>query len=210
MPHVVYLHSALQRNRVRADSSADRQMLLRYNKWDCVVGLGLAGLVNLAMLCIAAGLFHSAGMNDVSDLTEVHAQLGAMVGGGAALAFAVALMASGLSSASVGAHAGQIVMVGFMNWQMPLIARRAITMAPALLILAIGVNPTQALVISQIVLSFGIPFALVPLLLLTRRRSIMGDMVNQRGTTVAMTAITVIITGLNLYLLYEVGAGFFD
>ncbi|NMO00021.1 Nramp family divalent metal transporter [Gordonia sp. TBRC 11910] len=208
MPHVVYLHSALQRNRIRADSSADRQVLLRYNKWDCIIGLGLAGVVNLAMLCIAAGLFHSAGMTDVSDLNEVHAQLGAMVGGGAALAFAIALMASGLSSASVGTHAGQIVMAGFMNWRMPLLLRRAITMAPALVILAIGVNPSEALVVSQIVLSFGIPFALVPLLLLTRRRSIMGDMVNRLGTTIAMLVITVVITGLNLYLLYDVGAGF--
>lgn len=207
MPHVVYLHSALQKNRIRADSAADRQVLLRYNKWDCVIGLGLAGVVNLSMLCIAAALFHSSGMTDVSDLDQVHAQLGAMVGGGAALAFAVALMASGLSSASVGTQAGQVVMAGFMNWQLPLFLRRAITMAPALVMLAIGVNPSEALVVSQIVLSFGIPFALIPLLLLTRRRSVMGDMVNRRATTAAMAAITVVITGLNLYLLYDVAAG---
>ncbi|MFW0790671.1 Nramp family divalent metal transporter [Gordonia sp. CPCC 205333] len=207
MPHVVYLHSALQRNRVRADTAADRQVLLRYNKWDCIVGLGLAGVVNLSMLCIAAALFHSAGMTDVSDLDEVHAQLAAMVGGGAALAFAIALMASGLSSASVGTQAGQVVMAGFMNWRVPLFLRRAITMAPALVILAIGVNASEALVISQIVLSFGIPFALVPLLLLTRKHSVMGDMVNRRGTTIAMAAITLVITGLNLYLLYDFGSG---
>ncbi|GAB18464.1 manganese transport protein MntH [Gordonia effusa NBRC 100432] len=207
MPHVVYLHSALQRNRIRADSASERQTLLRYNKWDCIVGLGLAGVVNLSMLCIAAALFHSAGMTDVSDLDEVHAQLAAMVGGGAALAFAIALMASGLSSASVGTQAGQVVMAGFMNWRLPLFLRRAITMAPALIVLAVGVNASEALVFSQIVLSFGIPFALIPLLLLTRQRSVMGEMVNRRGTTIAMTAITVVITGLNLYLLYDVGAG---
>lgn len=209
MPHVVYLHSALQKNRVRAHTESERQTLLRYNKWDCIIGLGIAGVVNLSMLAIAAALFHSNGLNDIGDLDTVHAQLGAMVGGGAALAFGVALMASGLSSASVGTQAGQVVMSGFMNWRLPLWLRRTVTMIPALTVLAIGVNPSEALVISQIVLSFGIPFALVPLLLFTRRRDVMGTMVNRRVTTVAMMAITVIITSLNLYLLYDVAAGIF-
>ncbi|HWG15742.1 MAG TPA: Nramp family divalent metal transporter [Streptosporangiaceae bacterium] len=203
MPHVVYLHSALQKNRVTADSARDRRTLLTANTWDCAVGLGLAGLVNLAMLCIAAVLFHRTGMTAASTLQLVHARLGSLVGGGAALAFAVALMASGLSSSSVGTYAGQVVMSGFMNWRIPLLARRALTMAPSLLVLGLAVNTSQALVLSQIVLSFGIPFALVPLLLVTRDKLTMTDMVNRRLTTALMAVTTIVITGLNLYLLYR-------
>jgi manganese transport protein len=207
MPHVVYLHSDLQKNRVTAHSARDRRILLTANTWDCAAGLGLAGLVNLAMLCVAAVLFHRTGMTALSSLQIVHARLGALVGGGAALAFGVALMASGLSSSSVGTYAGQVVMAGFMNWRIPLLARRLLTMAPSLLVLGLAVNTSQALVLSQIVLSFGIPFALVPLLLVTRDRLSMTDMVNRRLTTALMAVTTVVITGLNLYLLYRVIAG---
>jgi manganese transport protein len=202
MPHVVYLHSALQRGRVRAAGARERQTLLAYNKWDCAVGLGLAGLVNLAMLCIAAALFHRNGLTGISQLGLVHAHLATQVGGAAALAFGVALMASGLSSSSVGTYAGQIVMAGFLNWRIPLLARRALTMAPSLIILALAVNTSQALVLSQIVLSFGIPFALIPLLLITRDPATMTDMPNRTLTTTLMTATTAIVTSLNLGLLY--------
>jgi manganese transport protein len=201
MPHVVYLHSALQRGRVRAAGADERQTLLTANRWDCFAGLGLAGLVNLAMLCIAAALFHRPGLTGVSDLRAVHAHLATEVGGGAALAFGVALMASGLSSSSVGTYAGQVVMAGFMGWRIPVLARRALTMAPSLAVLAFAVSPSQALIYSQIVLSFGIPFALIPLLLVTRDRTTMGDMPNQRLTSVLMLVTTVIITGLNVSLL---------
>ena len=207
MPHVVYLHSALQTNRVKAAGPRERRTLLAYNKWDCIIGLGLAGLVNLAMLCIAAALFHKPGLTAISDLGPVHAHLATLAGGGAALAFGVALMASGLSSSSVGTYAGQVVMAGFMNWRIPLLARRALTMTPSLIILALAVNTSQALVYSQIILSFGIPFALIPLLLITRDRRIMTDMTNQRLTTTLMVLTTLIITGLNLYLLYNATAG---
>ena len=209
MPHVVYLHSALQQNRVGARGPRERHTLLTANRWDCVTGLGLAGLVNLAMLCVAAALFHGAGTAGVVDLGLVHTRLGSLVGGGAALAFGVALMASGLSSSSVGTYAGQVVMAGFMNWRIPLPLRRLLTMAPSLLVLGLAVNPSQALVLSQIVLSFGIPFALVPLLLVTRDRLTMTDMVNRRLTTALMVLTTVIITGLNLYLLGQTVAGAF-
>jgi manganese transport protein len=131
----------------------------------------------------------------------VHAQLGSLVGGGAALAFGVALMASGLSSSSVGTYAGQVVMAGFMNWRIPLLLRRALTMAPSLLVLGLAVNTSQALVLSQIVLSFGIPFALVPLVLLTRRADVMGALVNRRLTTAASVAIASVIIGLNVFLI---------
>ena len=168
MPHVVYLHSALQKNRIQTAEPHERKTLLKYNKWDCIVGLGLAGVVNLSMLCIAAALFHKPGQAGVGDLSAIHTQLGELVGGGAALAFGIALMASGLSSSSVGTYAGQIVMAGFMNWRIPLLLRRGLTMLPSLIVLALAVNTSQALVYSQIVLSFGIPFALIPLLLITQ------------------------------------------
>jgi manganese transport protein len=190
MPHVVYLHSALQKNRIPAADSQERKTLLKYNKWDCVVGLGLAGAVNLSMLCIAAALFHKPGQAGIGDLGAIHAQ-----------------MASGLSSSSVGTYAGQIVMAGFMNWRIPLLLRRGLTMLPSLAVLALAVNASQALVLSQIVLSFGIPFALVPLLLVTRDRRVMSDMTNRRLTNTVMLLITVTITGLNTYLLYNTLSG---
>uniref|UniRef100_UPI003F9D4CFB Nramp family divalent metal transporter n=1 Tax=Mycobacterium sp. TaxID=1785 RepID=UPI003F9D4CFB len=203
MPHVVYLHSALQKNRVSAANQHERRTLLTFNKWDCIIGLGFAGLVNLAMLCIAAALFHKPGLTDISDLGPVHDHLATLVGGGAALAFGIALIASGLSSSSVGTYAGQVVMAGFMNWRIPLFARRALTMLPALIVIGFAVNTTQALIYSQIVLSFGIPFALIPLLLITRTRETMTDMVNRRLTSALMLLITVVITTLNLFLLYD-------
>jgi manganese transport protein len=202
MPHVVYLHSALHKNRTPATGRGERRRLLTANKWDCIAGLGAAGVVNVAMLCVAAALFHKPGLNGISDLDAVHSHLGTLAGGGAALAFAVALMASGLSSSSVGTYAGQVIMAGFMNWRVPLAARRAVTMLPSLIVLALAVNPSQALVCSQVVLSFGIPFALIPLLLISRDRAVMTDMANRRLTSSLMLLTTVIITALNLWLLY--------
>jgi manganese transport protein len=207
MPHVVYLHSALQANRVQAATAQDRRTLLAFNRWDCIAGLGLAGLVNLAMLCVSAALFHKPGLTGISDLGSIHAHLATLVGGGAALAFGVALLASGLSSSSVGTYAGQIVMAGFMNWRIPLAARRALTMAPSLLVLALAVNTSQVLVYSQIVLSFGIPFALIPLLLISRDPAIMTDMTNRRTTSALMMLTAAVVTGLNLYLLFGAVTG---
>ncbi len=161
------------------------------------------------MLCIAAALFHKPGQAGVGDLGAIHTQLGVLLGGGAALAFGIALMASGLSSSSVGTYAGQIVMAGFMNWRIPLLLRRGLTMLPSLVVLALAVNTSQALVLSQIVLSFGIPFALVPLLLVTRDRRVMADMTNRRLTNAAMLLITITISSLNTYLLYNALSGVF-
>jgi manganese transport protein len=207
MPHVIYLHSALQTNRIRPADEREAQTLLRYNRWDCIVGLGIAGLVNLSMLCIAAALFHHPGLTGISDLGPIHSHLATLVGGGTALAFGIALMASGFSSSSVGTYAGQVVMAGFMGWQIPLLLRRAVTMIPSLVILGLAVNTSNALVISQVVLSFGIPFALFPLILITRQQDVMGRMVNRVVTNYLMWTITAIITGLNLYLLFGILAG---
>jgi manganese transport protein len=201
MPHVVYLHSALQKDRIPAVDLVERRTLLKFNRWDCMVGLGAAGLVNLSMLCVAAALFHRSGVTGVADLADIHQHLATLAGGGAALAFGIALMASGISSSSVGTYAGQVVMAGFMNWRIPLLLRRLLTMLPSIAVLALSVNPGQALICSQIVLSFGIPFALIPLLLITRDRQVMREMTNRSVTTLAMTLVTAIITGLNVYLL---------
>jgi manganese transport protein len=169
MPHVVYLHSALTKTRVTWSDDAKRRQLLRFQKIDVLIALGSAGVINLAMLFVAAALFHRAGAPGADSIQAAHAGIGRLVGGGAALAFAVALLASGLSSSSVGTYAGQVVMQGFIGRRIPLLIRRGLTMLPALVVLGLGLPVTRSLVISQVVLSFGLPFALVPLVLMTRR-----------------------------------------
>jgi manganese transport protein len=202
MPHVVYLHSALTKSRVSCRDDAERRELLRFQRLDVLVGLGAAGLINLSMLFIAASLFNRTGRSDVDSIEAAHAGLGQMVGGGAALAFAAALLASGLSSSSVGTYAGQVVMQGFIRRRIPLLLRRGLTMLPALVVLGLGLPATDSLVVSQVVLSFGIPFALVPLVLLTRRVDVMGSLVNRPVTTAATSGVAAMIIALNLYLLY--------
>ena len=201
MPHVVYLHSSLTKGRVKPVDDRERRTLLRFARTDVFIALGLAGLINLSMLLIAAGLFHRAGRMDAGSIEAAHAGLGQYVGGGAALAFAVALLASGLSSSSVGTYAGQVVMQGFLRKRIPLFLRRTVTMVPALTVLALGLDTTSSLVVSQVVLSFGIPFALTPLVLLTRRRDVMGDFVNGRVTTGVASVVVASIIALNVYLL---------
>jgi manganese transport protein len=203
MPHVVYLHSALTKARVACRDDGERRELLRFTRIDVVVGLGTAGLINLTMLVVAASLFGGTGRSDVDTIEAAHAGLAELVGGGAALAFAVALLASGLSSSSVGTYAGQVVMQGFIRRRIPLLLRRGLTMLPALLVLGLGLPATESLIVSQVVLSFGIPFALVPLALLTRRRDVMGSFVNRRSTTVALSGIATVIIALNMVLLWE-------
>ena len=203
MPHVVYLHSALTQGRIKPADERERRSLLRFQRVDVIVAMGLAGLINLTMLVVAAQLFHGSGRTGVDSIEGAHAGLGALVGGGAALAFAVALLASGLSSSSVGTYAGQVVMQGFIARRIPLFLRRAFTMAPALVVLALGLDPSSTLVLSQVVLSFGIPFALVPLILLTRRKDLMGAYVNRRATTAVASLVAALIIGLNAFLLYQ-------
>jgi manganese transport protein len=203
MPHVVYLHSALTANRMHAPDLAEKRTLLRYQRLDVVIAMGIAGVINLSMLVVAAGLFHKSGMTGVDSIEGAHAGMAKLIGGGAALAFAVALLASGLSSSSVGTFAGQVVMQGFIARQIPLFLRRAITMAPSLVVLGIGLDPSTTLVVSQVVLSFGIPFALVPMILLTRRRDVMGALVNQRQTTALAAVVAALIIGLNVFLLHQ-------
>jgi manganese transport protein len=199
MPHVIYAHSALQAPRYSPEP-AERRRRLVANRWDCVLGLSSAGVINLAMLCVAAALPVSA---HAIDLESIHAML---AGTGGALAFGGALIASGVASASVGTYAGQVVMAGFVGRRIPLPLRRSLTMIPSLIVLATSVRASQALVTSQIVLSFGIPFALFPLVVVTRDRSVMGDLTNRRLTTLALSVVAGVITALNAYLLYDLVA----
>ena len=201
MPHAIYLHSALTNGRMPVRNDGERSRVLRFERLDVVIALGLAGIVNMAMLAVAAKLFHTPVLHGLSTLQEAHAQIGNLVGGTAALAFAVALFASGASSSSVGTYAGQVVMSGFVNIRVPLIVRRAVTMIPALAVLAAGTSPTSALVLSQVVLSFGIPFALIPLVMLTSRREVMGVHANSRLVVAAAWGCVGVITLLNVYLL---------
>jgi manganese transport protein len=203
MPHVIYLHSALTKGRVDTRNDSERRHVLRFQRLDILIALGLAGIINLAMLAVFAKLFHTPALSGLSTIQGAHAQIDRLVGGGAALAFAVALFASGASSSSVGTYAGQVIMSGFIGIRIPMVVRRAITMLPALVILAVHVSATDALVLSQVVLSFGIPFALVPLVVLTGRRDVMGAHANGRVLSLSAYLVAGVITALNVFALYE-------
>jgi manganese transport protein len=203
MPHVVYLHSALTQRRIQADNDGERREILRFQRLDVMIAMAVAGFINLTMLVVAAALFHSTGHTEIDSIEKAHEGFKTMLSGGAALAFGLALLASGLSSSSVGTYAGQVVMQGFIDRQIPLFLRRAVTMAPSLVVLGIGADPTTTLVISQVVLSFGIPFALVPMIILTRRKDVMGALVNRGTTTIVAGVIAAIVIALNLFLLVD-------
>ncbi|WP_344307934.1 Nramp family divalent metal transporter [Fodinicola feengrottensis] len=206
MPHAIYLHSALTKARGRGEGEEVRRKLLKSLRADVIVALGTASLINVSMLVLAASLLHATGLGGADPILLAHADLDRYVGGGAALVFAVALLASGVSSSSVGTYAGQVVMRGFLNRSLPLFLRRGVTMLPALVVLGLRLPATDSLVLSQVVLSFGIPFALVPLVLLTRRRDVMGPFVNRRITTIAASSCAAVIIALNTYLIVGVFA----
>ena len=202
MPHVIYLHSALVRRRVPGESDRAKRRIFRFEIVDVVCAMGVAGLINLAMLAMAAAVFFSRGDTTAGeDLGAVVAGLDGFVGHHAGALFGVALLVSGIASSCVGTMSGQVVMEGFLRRRIPIFARRAITMLPAVIVLAAGFNPTRALVLSQVFLSFGIPFALIPLVAFTARRSVMGALVNRRLTNVAAGLVAAVIVGLNVYLL---------
>ena len=214
MPHVIYLHSALVQGRVpEAASPAGltgvdaKRRIFHFEIIDVLLAMGLAGVINLAMLATAAAVFFAHGDPGAgADLGRVVAGLNGSIGAGylgahAGTVFGVALLVSGIASSSVGTLSGQVVMEGFLHRQIPVFLRRAVTMIPAIIVLAVGFSPTRALVLSQVFLSFGIPFALVPLVIFTRDREIMGALANRAVTNVAAIAVTAVIVGLNLYLL---------
>lgn len=201
MPHVIYLHSSLTTSRLgsRGEGKSMRE-LLAATRTDVVLALILAGLLNLSLLVVAATSLD--GLPGTDTLQGVHAVVTSELGAGVALLFAVALLGSGLASTSVGSAAGAEVMQGLLGVRLPVLVRRVVTLVPALVLLALGAEPSRALVVSQVVLSIGIPFALIPLVVLTARRSVMGDHVNKRGTTVAACVVAAIVIALNVSLLW--------
>ena len=207
MPHVVYLHSALTQKRIVGRNDEERRKILRFEKVDVVIAMSLAGIVNLSMMIVAAALFHNSGLADIDTIDGAYDGLQSLVSGNAATIFGIALLASGFASSSVGTMAGQVVMQGFIRRRIPIFVRRAVTLAPALLVLAIGLEPTAALVISQVVLSFGIPFALVPLLIIASKREVMGSMANPRWLSAFAGVLAAMIISLNVFLLTQLFLG---
>jgi manganese transport protein len=204
MPHVIYLHSALMQDRgERADEARLRRML-RAQRADVAVALGAAGVINVLMVMHAAATFHSVGLTHVASLTEAHRTLAPILGGASSVVFAIALVASGLSSSAVGTFAGQTIMRGFLHRTAPVWLRRLVTMLPALIVTGAGTDPMRALVISQVILSFGIPAALVPLAWLTGKAEVMGTFRNGSAASLSLWGLVVAVTALNVFLLAQV------
>jgi manganese transport protein len=215
MPHVVYLHSALVQHRVREDSfhCPTNQWLrtlrhLHYELVDVLAAMNGAWLINSAMIVMAAAAFYTSGLN-VSTIEQAHLTLKPLLGGLSATAFALALLLSGLSSSTVGTMAGQVIIEGFLDIKFNVFLRRLITIVPALVVIGMKLDTLKILILSQVVLSFALPFALVPLILLTRRESVMGDLVNNRWTNALAYVVTSVIIALNLLLLYQQFGGQF-
>jgi manganese transport protein len=207
MPHVIYLHSDLTRGRIVPTNDEEARRIVRFNKIDVVVAMGLAGLVNMAMLFMSAKVFHFTGHADVADINTAYRTLTPLLGGASAVVFAISLIASGVSSSHVGTMAGQVVMQGFVDFHIPLWLRRLATLVPALVAIYLGLDPTRTLVISQVVLSFTLPFPVITLIMFTRNRDIMGKLVNHPAVTVLATLCSALILLLNFVLLYQTFGG---
>lgn len=207
MPHAIYLHSALTKDRIVVTNSKLQQKLFHYEIVDVVVAMGAASLINMAMLIMSASTFHTTGMVNVGSIEEAHRTLEPLLGKASQYIFGISLLASGLSSSSVGTMAGQVIMQGFLHKHIAPWLRRLITIFPSLLVIASGLDPTRTLVISQVVLSFGLPFAVIPLVHFTNRRDIMGDLVNHRATTLAASLVIALIIFLNFFLIFQLSTG---
>ena len=207
MPHAIFLHSALTQGRIVVKDPNQLKRLFRYETIDVLIAMGVASLVNGAMLIMAAAAFHTTGNSGVGQLETAYKTLEPLLGKGASMVFGLSLLASGLSSASVGTMAGQIIMQGFLHKEIPMWVRRLATMTPSLIVIFLGLDPTRTLVISQVVLSFGLPFAIIPLVMFTSRKSLMGVLTNRRSTTFLAAIVAGIIVFLNIYLLYSTFKG---
>ncbi|BCS55846.1 Nramp family divalent metal transporter [Geobacter sp. SVR] len=207
MPHAIFLHSALMQGRIVVRDKSRLQRLYRFEIADVVIAMGIASFVNAAMLIMAAATFYKTGNTHVATLEEAHRTLEPLLGPSAKWIFGLSLLISGLSSSTVGTSAGQVIMQGFLQRHIPVWIRRLVTMAPALTVIWLGLDPTRTLVLSQVVLSFGLPFAIIPLVMFTSRTDIMGDLVNRRATTLLAALVATIIVVLNIYLLYKTFTG---
>lgn len=203
MPHAIFLHSSLTQGRIVVRDKSRLQTLYRFEIVDVVIAMGIASFVNVAMLIMAAGTFYKTGLTHIASLEEAHRTLEPLLGSSAKWIFGLSLLVSGLSSSAVGTSAGQVIMQGFLKLHLPIWIRRVVTMTPAMAVIMMGLDPTRTLVISQVVLSFGLPFAIIPLVMFTSRPDIMGELVNRRITTILAGLVAVIIVALNVYLLYK-------
>ena len=203
MPHVIYLHSALTQHRIVPQNDNEARALYKYTRIDVLIAMSIAGVINISMLVVAATVFFGSGVHDVESLEGAHRTLEPILGGASSVLFALALTASGVSSSTVGTLSGQVVMQGFIRRRIPLFVRRIVTMLPAFVVIGLGLDPSRTLVISQVVLSFGIPFALVPLVVFTSRRDVMGALVNRKSTVAAAAVVATLISGLNVFLLAQ-------
>jgi manganese transport protein len=203
MPHVIFLHSSLTQGRIVVKDPRQKRLLLRFEITDVTIAMGVAGFVNGAMLIMAAATFYRAGLSNIASIEEAHLTLEPLLGTAAKWVFAVSLLASGLSSTAVGTMAGQVIMQGFLERHIPIWLRRLVTILPSMVVIFAGLDPTRTLVISQVVLSFGLPFAVIPLIMFSRRRDIMGELVNRRATTAIAVVVAAFIVILNLYLLSQ-------
>ncbi|MBU0910671.1 MAG: Nramp family divalent metal transporter, partial [Proteobacteria bacterium] len=204
MPHAIFLHSALTQGRIVVRDSVRLRKLYRYEIADVFIAMGIASFVNAAMLIMAAATFYKTGLTHIATIEEAYRTLEPLLGTGAKWFFGLSLLVAGLSSSTVGTSAGQVIMQGFLKRHIPVWIRRMVTMAPSILVIGAGLDPTRTLVMSQVVLSFGLPFAIVPLVMFTRRSDIMGELVNRAATTVLSAIIAAIIIALNIYLLYQI------
>jgi manganese transport protein len=209
MPHVIYLHSSLMQQRIVPRSEKEARRIFHLSIPDVVIAMGLAGLVNMAMLYMAAATFHAHNLRMIADITTAYRTLTPLLGPAAGFIFAISLLASGLSSSTVGTMAGQVIMQGFVGFTIPIWLRRLVTMLPAVIVALIGVDPTKTLVLSQVVLSFALPLPVITLVMFTSRRDVMGSLVNRRVTTGAAIVCATMIVALNVLLLYLTGSGIF-
>jgi manganese transport protein len=207
MPHVIFLHSGLTQGRIVVREPDLQRRLYRFEIIDVVIAMGVAGLVNAAMLIMAASTFHREGLTHVATIEEAHQTLTPLLGPASSWIFAISLLASGLSSATVGTMSGQVIVQGFLDWHIPAWIRRVVTMAPSFIVILLGLDPTRTLVISQVVLSFGLPFAIVPLVGFTNKKELMGVLVNRRITTWLASLVAALVITLNIYLLIRTLTG---
>ena len=207
MPHAIFLHSALTQQRIVVKEPDKLRKLFRFEVLDVTIAMGIASLVNMAMLVMAAATFYKQGLTNIATIQDAYLTLQPLLGKAAGWIFAISLLAAGLSSSTVGTSAGQVMMQGFLRRHIPVWLRRAITIIPSIIVIAVGFDPTRTLVVSQVILSFGLPFTIVPLIIFTRKKEIMGILVNRKSTTVIAVIIAGLIISLNLYLIYQVFLG---
>ena len=207
MPHAIYLHSSLTQNRIVPRNDTEKIKIQKFSTKEIIIAMTLAGFVNLAMMYMAASVFNTTGQSHIADLTTAYHTLTPLLGAASASVFLISLLASGLSSSVVGTMAGQVIMQGFVGFTIPLWIRRLVTMLPTVIIVALGVDPTQTLIISQVILSIVLPFPIIALIYFTQKKDLMGVLTNKKITTVLSSLFAIIILGLNIWMVLQIVMG---